>query len=166
VDTLEGGRPETFGRRYVFGAVQRREVALRLRANLFLTPDLSLEAYAEPFASSGSFSGFGELERAGGRTLRRYGASSRLDDGGLALMDGDTPLRLDDPDFNLRSFRSNVVLRWEWRPGSTLFLVWQQNRSTDSARGNVLAPRFLGDALSSPGGHSFALKLSWWFPAG
>jgi hypothetical protein len=166
VDTLEGGRAETFGRRYVFGSVRRREVALRLRANLFLTPDLSLEAYAEPFASSGSFSGLGELERARGRTLRRYGSFSRLDDGGLALVDGDSTFRLDDPDFNLRSFRGNVVLRWEWRPGSTLFLVWQQNRSTDSARGNPLTPRFLGDALASPGGHTFALKLSWWFPAG
>jgi hypothetical protein len=166
VDTLDGGRPETFGKRYVFGAVRRREVALRLRANLFLTPDLSLEAYAEPFASSGSFHGFGELERAGGRTPRRYGSFSRLADGGLEVVDGGSTLRLDDPDFNLRSLRSNVVLRWEWRPGSTLFLVWQQARSTDSARGNPLAPRFLGDALASPGGHTFALKLSWWFPAG
>jgi hypothetical protein len=166
VDTLEGGRAETFGKRYIFGAVQRREVALRLRANLFLSPDLSLEAYAEPFASSGSFSGFGELERAGGRTLRRYGSFSRPADGGLELVDGGSTLRLDDPDFNLRSFRSNVVLRWEWRLGSTLFLVWQQDRSTPSARGNPLAPRFLGEALTSPGGHTFALKLSGWFPAG
>ncbi|MCY1082046.1 DUF5916 domain-containing protein [Archangium lansingense] len=166
VDTLAGGRAETFGKRYVFGAVQRREVALRLRANLFLSPDLSIEAYAEPFASSGSFSGFGELERAGGLTLRRYDSSSRLADGGLELVDGGTTLRLDDPDFNLRSFRSNVVLRWEWRPGSTLFLVWQQDRSMRSAQGNPLSPRFLGDSLTSPGGHTFALKLSWWFPAG
>ncbi len=166
VATLEGGRAETFGRRYVFGAVHRREVALRLRANLFLTPDLSLEAYAEPFASSGSFSGFGELERAGGRSLRHYDSFTRLEDGGLELLDGDTRLRLSDPDFNLRSFRSNVVLRWEWRPGSTLFVVWQQNRATGSARSDPLAPRFLGDALAAPGGHTFALKLSWWFPAG
>jgi len=166
VDTQEGGRAETFGRRYIFGAVQRREVALRLRANLFLTPDLSLEAYAEPFASSGSFSGFGELGRAGDLGLRRYDAVARLEDGGLELLDGDTRLRLDDPDFNLRSFRGNVVLRWEWRLGSTLFVVWQQNRATGSARGNPLAPRFLGDALTAPGGHTFALKLSWWFPAG
>jgi hypothetical protein len=166
VATLEGGRPETYGQRYIFGAVQRREVSLRLRANLFLTPDLSLEAYAEPFASSGTFGGFGELERAGGRSLRRHGSFSRLADGSLELSDGGASFRLDDPDFNLRSFRSNLVLRWEWRPGSSLFLVWQQNRSTDSARGNALAPRFLGDALASPGGHTFALKLSWWFPTG
>lgn len=166
VATLEGGPAETYGQRYVFGSVQRREVSLRLRANLFLTPDLSLEAYAEPFASSGSFASFGELERAGGRGVRRYGSFSRLGDGGLEVADGGSSFRLEDPDFNLRSFRSNVVLRWEWRPGSSLFLVWQQNRSTNLARGSALAPGFLGDALGSPGGHTFALKLSWWFPAG
>ncbi len=65
-----------------------------------------------------------------------------------------------------RSFRGNVVLRWEWRPGSTLFLVWRQDRSLGSARGNPLSPRFLGDALTSPGGHTFALEWSGWFPAG
>ncbi|WNG50778.1 carbohydrate binding family 9 domain-containing protein [Archangium minus] len=166
VDTLEGGRAETYGHRYIFGSVQRREVALRLRANLFLTPDLSLEAYAEPFASSGTFGSFGELERAGGRSLRRYGSFTRLADGGLEVADGDSSFQLYDPDFNIRSFRSNVVLRWEWRPGSTLFLVWQQDRYMGLARGNPLAPRSLGDALSSPGGHTFALKLNWWFPAG
>ncbi|OJT19714.1 hypothetical protein BO221_35825 [Archangium sp. Cb G35] len=165
VDTLEGGGAETFGKRYVFGSVQRREVALRLRANLFLSPDLSIEAYAEPFASSGVFSGFGELERAGG-TLRRYGSFSRLADGGVELVDGGSTFRLGDPDFNLRSFRSNVVLRWEWLPGSTLFLVWQQDRSNPLARSNPLSHRFLGDALTSPGGHTFALKLSGWFPVG
>ncbi len=166
VSTLDGGREETYGKRYVFGAVRRREVALRLRANLFLTPDLSLEAYAEPFASSGTFGGFGELERAGGRSPRRYDSVTRLADGGLEVSDGGSSFRLDDPDFNLRSFRANVVLRWEWRPGSTLFLVWQQNRSTSSALGDPLAPRFLGDSLAAPGGHTFALKLNWWFPAG
>jgi hypothetical protein len=59
-----------------------------------------------------------------------------------------------------------VVLRWEWRPGSTLFLVWQQDRSLDAVRGNALAPRSLGEALLAPGSHTFALKLNWWFPAG
>ncbi|HZH76333.1 MAG TPA: DUF5916 domain-containing protein, partial [Archangium sp.] len=166
VGTLAGGREETFGQRYIFGAVHRREVALRLRANLFLTPDLSLEAYAEPFASSGTFSDLGELERPGSRIPRRYASVTRREEGRLEVSDAGASFLLDDPDFNLRSFRSNVVLRWEWRPGSTLFLVWQQDRSAGSAHGDPLAPRFLGDSLTAPGGHTFALKLNGWFPAG
>jgi hypothetical protein len=166
VDTLEGGRAETYGQRYVFAAVQRRELALRLRANLFLSPDLSLEAYAEPFASSGAYSRYGELGRARDRALRLYEDVTRLEDGSLSVSDGDASFLLSDPDFNVRSFRSNVVLRWEWRPGSTLFLVWQQDRSLDAVRGNALAPRSLGEALLAPGAHTFALKFNWWFPAG
>lgn len=168
--TLDGGREETYARRYVFGAVRRRELALRLRANLFITPDLSLEAYAEPFASSGVFSAPGELARARGRQLRRYGQDgtslSRGEGGDWDVTDGASGFQLANQDFNVRSFRSNVVLRWEWRPGSTLYAVWQQDRSADSLGGNALAPKALGDALLSPGGHTFALKLSWWFPAG
>jgi hypothetical protein len=170
VSTLEGGRPEMYGQRYVFARMQRRELALRLRANLFLSPELSLEAYAEPFASSGTYTGFGELARARGRHLRLYGEEgttfTRLEDGSLQVTDGADTFLLDSPDFNLRSFRSNVVLRWEWRPGSTLFLVWQQDRSADAERGSALAPRALGRALAAPGAHTFALKLTWWFPAG
>ncbi|MFY2561149.1 DUF5916 domain-containing protein [Corallococcus terminator] len=168
--TLEDGREETYGRRYVFGTVRRRELALRLRANLFLTPDLSLEAYAEPFASSGVYSAPGELARARGRLLRGYGEDGttlvRGDDGGWDVTDGARSFYLDNQNFNVRSFRSNVVLRWEWHPGSTLFAVWQQDRSASALLGNALAPRALGDALLSSGGHTFALKLTWWFPAG
>jgi len=168
--TLGEGRPETYGNRYVFGTVRRRELALRFRANLFLTPDLSLEAYAEPFASAGAYSELGELARARGRLLRNYGEDGtslmRLEDGGWQVMDGTSSFLLDDQDFNVRSFRSNVVLRWEWQPGSTLFVVWQQDRSASQLLGNALAPRALGDALLSPGGHTFAVKLTWWFPAG
>ncbi|HSP81844.1 MAG TPA: DUF5916 domain-containing protein, partial [Myxococcaceae bacterium] len=132
VDTREGGREETYGQRHVLASVRRRELALRLRANLFLSPDLSLEAYAEPFASSGHYPGVGELARAGGRALRRYGEDGtslvRRADGSVEVRDGTSSFLLENPDFNLRSFRSNVVLRWEWSPGSTLFLVWQQRR--------------------------------------
>lgn len=166
VTTLDGGRAETYGKRYVFGAVQRREVSLRLRANLFLTPDLSLEAYAEPFASRGTFGHLGELERAGGRALRRYDTLAHLSGGDLSVSDGSASFQIANPDFNLRSLRTSVVLRWEWRPGSTLFLVWQQNRYAGAVSGDPLSPRFLGDALAAPGGHTFALKLSWWLPAG
>jgi hypothetical protein len=148
VDTLEGGRAETYGQRYVFAELQRRELSLRLRANVFFTPDLSLEGYAEPFASRGRYAAFGELERPRARTLRRYGTDGttlqRLPDGSLEVTDAATPeagaFVLEDPDFNLRSFRSNLVLRWEWRRGSSLFVVYQQDRFTGEAAGRAASP--------------------------
>lgn len=170
VSTQGGGREETYGQRYIFAAVERRELILRLRANLFLTPDLSLEAYAEPFAASGVFSGFGELERPRSMALRRYGEAAgtsltRGEGGSLEVVDGGAAFSVANPDFNLRSFRSNVVLRWEWLPGSTLFLVWQQDRFQGSATGPALSPRGVVGALQAPGRHTLAIKLSWWLPA-
>lgn len=171
VAELEGGRPETYGQRYVFGTVERRELALRMRANLFLGPDLSLEAYVEPFASSGVYSALGELERAGGRALRYYGQQpgthlTRLEDGGLQVVEGGQTFVLGNPDFNIRSLRSSVVLRWEWQPGSTLHVVWQQERGLGGAQGSALAPGSLMQGLWAPGRHTFALKLTWWLPVG
>ncbi|WP_216673747.1 DUF5916 domain-containing protein [Pyxidicoccus fallax] len=166
VAEVDGGRPETFGQRYVFGAVDRRELFARLRADFFVTPDLSVELYAEPFASSGSYHRFGELARARSRELLRYGDGNvTREDGTLRLVDADgVAFEVDDPDFNIRSLRSNLVVRWEFRPGSTLFLVWQQDRASERVPGRVLEAAALGNSFSAPGSHTFAMKLSWWWP--
>jgi hypothetical protein len=170
VGTFEGGREEMYGRHYVFATIRRQELALRLRASLYLTPDLSLEGYAEPFTSRGSYWGFGEPERPRALGLRRYGevegtSITRLESGGYRVADGNSSFLLEDPDYNVRSFRSNVVLRWEWRPGSTLFAVWQQDGFHPLAQGAALSPQGVFEALKAPGRHTFALKLSWWIPA-
>ncbi len=166
VATVDGGGAETYGRRYVFGAVDRNELFARLRVDFFVTPDLSVELYAEPFAASGRYSRFGELARARSRTLLYYGDENVThEDGRLRVVDGSgAAFEVDDPDFNLRSLRSNLVVRWEFRPGSTFFFVWQQDRSTEQALGRVLEPSALGNSFSAPGSHTFAVKLAWWLP--
>jgi hypothetical protein len=129
------------------------------------TPDLSVDLYAQPFASSGRYFGFGALPRAGAYHLRRLDG-----DTSVVTRDGNvTTLRLGGTtrtvsDFNVRSFRSNAVLRWEWRPGSTLYLVWQQDRSGDRTRIEHVDPGSLLETLGSPGNNYLALKLSYWLP--
>ena len=82
---------------------------------------MTLDVYAEPFAASGAYRGFGELSVSRGRDLRMYGTDGttldRLPDGSYRITDGASTFTLSNRDFNRRSFRSNVVLRWEWRPG-------------------------------------------------
>ena len=167
VDIVAGGSPETYGSRYIFAAVDRREVSARIRADLFVSPELSIELYAEPFASSGAYTGFGELARARGRELRTYGddgSTIRREQGVVEIDDNGILFQLEDPDFNLRSFRSNVVLRWEWRLGSTLFFVWQQDRSLEGASNAVLTPDSFVDTVGAAGAHILAIKLDYWFP--
>jgi hypothetical protein len=167
VMTVDAGRPETFGHRYVFARVERSEVATRVRVNYTFTPNLTLETYAEPFASSGRFSGFGELLAPRSRELLAYGMNGttivRNGDGSHTVTAGGQSFEIDNQDFNVRSLRSNVVLRWEWRPGSTLFLVWQQDQEADRPFARV-RPGDLWDALSTSGDTFFAVKISYWLP--
>jgi hypothetical protein len=167
VATVDGGRPETYGRRYIFSTIERTTISTQLRLNYAFTPDLTLEAYAEPFAASGHYSAFGELPRGGSRDLRFYGSDgTTLDrrDGTLLVTDGTSSFTIDDPDFNALSFRSNLVLRWEWHPGSTLFLVWQQGRGASQLSSGRVGLNDVWDSLSSEGDQFVAVKASYWLP--
>jgi hypothetical protein len=168
VTSVAGDRPETFGRRYVFAHVDRSEVAARFRLNYTFTPNLTLETYAEPFASSGRFHGFGELPASRSHDLLVYGSDgsttiTRNDNGSHTVTVGGETFTFGSRDFNVRSFRSNAVMRWEWRPGSTLYLVWQQDRSASRAL-RLVRPGDLFDALGAPGDNFLALKVSYWIP--
>jgi hypothetical protein len=101
---------------YTFGRIDQTTVALTERLNYTMTPNLSLQIYAEPFVSAGDYGGFKEL--VNGRSKAYEGRYSPFD-------------YADDPDFNVKSFRTTNVLRWEYKPGSTLFVVWQQAREND-----------------------------------
>lgn len=170
VRTVTGSGPAaTFGNRYVFATVDQSELAARVRVNYAITPDLTLETYAEPFASSGRYSAFGELPAARSYDLRLYGTDGTTisvpdSAGRRTVRDGTTSFTLNPLDFNVRSFRSNVVLRWEWRPGSTLFVVWQQDRFADEPMGERVGPRAVWRALSARGSNYLALKMNYWLP--
>jgi hypothetical protein len=149
VDTVDGGRPETFGRRYVFASLDQSTLLAQVRLNYTFTPDLSLELYAEPFTSSGHYDRFGELAAPRSRSLLPYDAST-----------------LPNRDFRVRSFRSNLVLRWEWRPGSTLYAIWQQDRFGSEVRGDRIGPGDLFRTFGAPGDNFFAVKAAFWLPLG
>jgi hypothetical protein len=128
---------QTFGSRYVFASLDQTTLGIDTRLNVTFTPALSLELYAQPFLSSNDFGALKELSaprtfdfleygRDVGTVTRETGAGSRIDPDGAGPA---SAFRVDDRDFNLHSLRGNAVLRWEWRPGSTLFLVWQQERA-------------------------------------
>lgn len=167
VVALDDGPEETFGRRYIFAHVDRSEVAARLRLNYTFTPELTLETYVEPFAASGSYHTFGELPAARSGVLRLYGedgtAIARNDDGTTTVTADGRTFTLPARDFNVRSLRSNLVLRWEWRPGSTAYLVWQQDGFArhDPAR---VDPADVLAAFGAARDHFLALKVSYWLP--
>src|SRR5262249_12996129 len=107
---------------YTFAHLEQRTTSFQARANYTATPNLSVQLYAEPFVSKGRYSDVRELN------------NPRAD----AYADRFKPYTLssDPGGFNFKQFRSNLVLRWEYRPGSVLYLVWQQGREdSESERG-------------------------------
>ena len=87
-------------------------------------------------------------------------------DGTRAVTVGDTAFTLRARDFNTLSFRSNVVLRWEWRPGSTLYVVWQMDRSDTEMLGAHVDVRDMFRSVNAPGSNFFVVKTSFWLPIG
>jgi hypothetical protein len=166
--TQPGGRPDTYGRRYVFSAIDRTTLSGEMRMGLTMRPDLNVDVYVEPFASSGRYSGLGELLRAGTRDRITYGTAGttlvRNANGDFLIDTGSGSFTIANPDFGIRSLRSNVVLRWEWKAGSTLYLVWQQDhqaREVTAARAGI---DDLFGSFAVPGHTVLALKSSFWIP--
>jgi hypothetical protein len=167
VTEVEGGT-RTLGRRYIFGWIERTTIATRLRLNYAFSPALTLEGYAEPFLASGEYSRFGELEAPRSKALREYGTDGttlmRGMDGSSTVTDGAETFVIENRDFHVRSFRSNLVMRWEWNPGSTLFLVWQQNRRATESLGDPVRFRELLRTTRAAGDNFVSLKVTYWLP--
>lgn len=159
----------TYGRRYVFAALDQTVLALETRLNVTFRPGLSLEAYARPFLASAAFDGVKELRAPRSFSFLRYGRDvgtvTREGTDLLVDPDGDGPAQpfvVEDEDFNRRSLRSSAVLRWEWRPGSTLFLVWQQFRSDVAEADELRLRRDVGALFRAPADDVLVLKVSYW----
>ena len=172
VGNLPGGPEATYGRRYTFSAVDQTIFSAATRLNYLFTPDLSLEFYMEPFAANARYESFGQLRAPGalrvdglgeGRMVSRDGRHFFvLDEDGDG--DGEADELLVAQDFNVRSFRSNAVMRWEWRPGSTLFVVWQRDRFGREIDGRDVGFGALGETFGDRGDNYLTLKMTYWIP--
>ena len=167
VTRITGGT-RTYGSRYVFAFVDRTTISTKIRVNYTFSPNVTLEGYGEPFAASGRYSRHGELDAPASGTLREYGTDGTtvtIDPNGTrTVVDGADTFTLGDRDFHVLSFRSNLVLRWEWAPGSTFFLVWQQNRRTSEAYRADVRFRELFDTTRGAGDNFLSVKVSYWLP--
>lgn len=163
-----GGSSATYGKRYAFARLDASTLRLQFRMNYYFSPDLSLEVYAEPFSAAGHYFDHGELRAASTSDIKIYGTEgttiSQLNDGKYEITDGAQTFQITSTDYGVRSFRSNVVLRWEFNPGSTLYLVWQRNLSEDRDEGRMVKFGSLFDTFGANGTDFLALKIAYWIP--
>ena len=160
---------DTYRKRYVYSGIRRKEFSAGFRMNWTFTPRLSLQLFAQPLVSTGEYSGFKEFTDPGGYGFHtfdtdnvHYNAGSNhytIDPDGAGPAG---PFGFDNPDFDYKSLRGNAVLRWEYLPGSTLYLVWTQQRSDDEYLGDMRFERSLRRMWSSRADNIFMMKISYW----
>ena len=155
----------TYGTRHIFGNLSQRTLSCSIRLNWIFSPHLSLQAYIQPFLAVGAYDGFKEIRRPRSWDFLEYGSgvSTLARREGRLLIDpgdGGAPIVLADPDFNYKSLRGTVVLRWEYRLGSTLYLVWTQNRADFQDPGDLSLGRDLGHMLRATGDNIVMLKFT------
>jgi hypothetical protein len=137
--------------RYVFAHLEQKQLGVTMRFTYPFTASATLQVYAQPFVSKGTYSNVQQLSP----TPRAADFASRYVP--------DTVVADNPGGFNNKQFHSNVVFRWEYRPGSTLFVVWSQGRQASTG---VAGPRSLGgdlgDLFTLVPDNSFLVKLSYW----
>jgi hypothetical protein len=159
----------TFGRRYVFSTVDQTMLSLSTRLNFTFTPALTLQVFAQPFIASADFGAPGELAAPRTYEFLRYG----VDLGEVEEVQGGRVIHpqgagegisffVSEGDFNVRSLRGNAVLRWEWRPGSTLYLAWQQMRESFDPVGDFDLARDQRALFRTRPDDVLVLKINYW----
>lgn len=160
----------TYGVRYIFGILDQKEYSSPIRFNYTFTPALSFELFAQPLFSSGHYTDFKELAR-----LRTFDFNHYQQTGSVIYDPNENEYEIDpdgkgqsnftisNPDFNFKSLRGTAVLRWEFAPGSILFLVWTHERSDFEERGDFNISRDSHALLSAPTNNIIVLKLSYWW---
>ena len=98
--------------------------------------------------------------------MRAYGTDGTTitenADGSFSVTDGAEQFDIGNRNFNVLSFRSNLVLRWEFIPGSTAFFVWQQDRSEFADDGRFARPDDLLTSMGAAGRNIVAVKIKYW----
>ena len=170
----------TYGGRYLFSDLDRTTFSMETRVDWTFTPTLSLQLFAQPLLSSGDYLQYKQLERSqsfdfddfepgqadevGDEVFCNGGSICELRGTQHVDFDGDgrTDYAFTDRDFNVRSLIGNAVLRWEYRPGSTIFFVWQRNQFVRASTGDFDFDRDVSALFGSPSENRFIVKVNYW----
>lgn len=159
--------------RYIFAELDQKTISFTFRLNYTFTPELSLEYYGQPFVSAGKFTNYKRITNSkADKFMDRYHdfstgeLSFNATDNRYEIdedRNGSTDYSFDNLDFNFRQFRSNLVIRWEYLPGSTLFLVWSQGRTSTDTEGSFKYGNDMKELFGIEPHNVFLVKFSYWF---
>jgi hypothetical protein len=152
-------------REYVVGKIDRQTLYTTLRAEYFITPELSLQYYGSPYASIGKYTDYRKVNQSKALDLNErfsplsISGDNLVDENGEVLLDFTT----ENPDFNFQEFRSNFVLRWEYKTGSTFYFVWTNTKFSYDDEYNPSIMDSFKNISKVKAQNAFMVKLSYWF---
>jgi len=156
----------TYGARYVFASVDQTTLSIDTRVNYTFSPTLSLQVFAQPFIASGAFGTTKEFAEPGEFEFLTYGrdigqiVEGRVYPNGQG--EGAVSFAVPQADFNIGSLRGNAVLKWDWRPGSTMYVAWQQTRDSFRPVGDFTFGRDFDKLFGAQPDNIFLVKISYW----
>lgn len=155
---------------YILSRIDQTTISLTFRLNYTLTPNLSFQLYSQPYISAGKYSEFKEViqPRAKDYDHRWHifrGQELSFQNGYYYIFPPGTEegIIFDNPDFNFRQFRLNLVVRWEYLPGSIMYLVWTNGINDYTSEGTLSLGNDLKSLFRAPSNNVFLLKISYWF---
>jgi hypothetical protein len=161
------------GEKYIFARINQKTLGLTCRLNLSLTPDLSIQFYGQPFISAGKYSEFKPITDSRAKeyddrfhilTENEIDYNSETEEYYVDQnLDGVADYTFENPDFNFLQFRMNLVVRWEYIPGSSLYLVWSQGRTGSSSVGDFSFREGMRDLFNLYPRNVFLVKFSYCF---
>ncbi len=168
VDTPEYGNNTD----YLFAKLDQRTFFSQVRINYNITPDLSLQYWGQPFVSAGKYTKFKKITNS--KDNNYYNRFHSFSNSEISFDEpnnnysiyGNSPESLysfDNPDFNVKEFLSNFVLRWEYKPGSTMYLVWSQTRNREDDNGRFGFSENINQLFEKYPYNIFLVKFSYRF---
>ena len=152
---------------YLVGQLDRKTISTTLRLEYFITPEFSLQYYANPYASVGQYSNFRRVNEGSSKNINERYFSPQdisLEKNSYNMTDAQSEsYGFANPDFNYQELRSNLVARWEFRPGSTVYLVWNSSRYLYERSSNYSVTKSYGDLFGLKSDNVFMIKFSYWF---
>ena len=161
----------TYNTRYVFADLNQETISSNIRLNWIFTPTLSLQLYLQPLFSVGSYENFKEIINPPTLDVATYGSEgttiSYNDEQMLYTVDPDAEgpaeqFSFNNPDFNFKSLRGNVVLRWEALPGSVFYFAWTNSRMNFDDPGELNFKNDFRNLVATEADNVFLVKFSYW----
>jgi hypothetical protein len=154
--------------KYILGKITQQTLGMTFRIDYNITTELSIQYYGSPFASVGKYSEFKAVTnpRASEYVDRYTTLNPILNNDNYVVNDNNTSqsnYQFTNPDFNFYQFRSNLVLRWEYRPGSQLYLVWSQDRTNYVNPGENSVYNAMSSLKNVHPNNIFLIKFNYWF---